>query len=153
MRFFTAAEVHRRLKEAKYYLTKYRTQRTKFLCVETFPRLQLCRYDAENEMNFICAEEIKEDTFREVVRDNRNLFIDENNYRYMNVKEYVKRNLTELQQLFSFTCMCICDVNGKVLFKAVICLGSLHHAPRILFRNELTNKTFYEKLIAYDDLQ
>lgn len=153
MQFFTAAEVHRRLKQVKNHLMKHKNQRVKFLCVENLPRLVFCDYDAEDEMNFVCADEITEQGFREVVQRHKDLFVAENNYRYMNLKEYVKRYLSELQQLFSFTCMCFCDKDGKVLFKVVVCLGSLHHAPRILFRNELTNKVFYEKLTAYDDLQ
>ena len=45
------------------------------------------------------------------------------------------------------------DKNEKVLFKCVVCLGSLHHAPRILFYNTSKKELLYEKLIAYNDLQ
>ena len=49
--------------------------------------------------------------------------------------------------------MSFVDKNEKVLFKCVVCLGSLHHAPRILFYNTSKKELLYEKLIAYNDLQ
>ena len=153
MKFFTVAEIKRRLRATKEYLMKYSNQRTKFLCSQNLPRLELLRYDAEDEMNFICASELKEDELKKVVRDNQSLFVDEGNYKHMSLSDYVDSHRAQLQQLFTFTCFCLCDTKGKVLFKVVVCLGSLHHAPRILYRNEITKKTFYEKLIAYDDLQ
>ena len=153
MRFFTAAEVQRRLRATKIYLMKYRNQRIKFLCSHNLPRLELLYYDAEDEMNFICASELKEDAFKKVVRENLDLFADENNYKHMSLSDYVDSHCAQLQQLFTFTCFYLCDTQGKNLFKVIICLGSLHHAPRILYRDELLNRTYYEKLVAYDDLQ
>lgn len=153
MKYFTAAEVQRRLRATKEYLMKYKNQRMRFLCSQNLPRIELLYYDAEDEMNFICASELKEEHFKQVVRENKSLFVDENNFKYMSLSDYVDSHCAQLQQLFTFTCFCLCDVEGKVLFKVIVCLGSLHHAPRILFRNELTNKVFYEKLITYNDLQ
>jgi len=153
MKFFTVAEVQRRLRATKAYLMKYRNQRVKFLCSQNLPRLDLLRYNAEDEMNFICANEIKEDEFRKVVQENKSLFIDEKNYKHMSLSDYTDSHRSQLQELFTFTCFYLCDTQGKNLFKVIICLGSLHHAPRILYRDELLNRTYYEKLVAYDDLQ
>jgi len=154
MQYFTVAEVHRRLRAVKQYLMKSSNQRIKLLCVRDLPRIdRLKDYDALDEFNFLNATDITQEMFMTVVRENRQLFLDESNYRSMSLLDYANEYKSDLQNLFCFTCMCLCDRENNVLYKIIICLGSLHHAPRILYRNEKMKKVHFEKLLSYCDLR
>ena len=154
-KFFSAIEVQRRLRAVKDYLQTHKNQRVKFLAPSNkkLPNLTLEYYDAEDEYNFVCASALEREHLERVVALNSSLFKNSSSYDYFAVSEYVDEFCAGLQQLFSFTCMHFVDKNEKVLFKCVVCLGSLHHAPRILFYNTSKKELLYEKLIAYNDLQ
>jgi len=152
---FTSIEVKRRLKSAKQYLQRFQTQRVLFLAPNNpalLPFISLQGYDSEDEYNFVSAVELKEDYVRQCVKDNRDLFVDSSNYKFYHTTSYVDDYYYSLRRLFSVTCMCLIDKYQRIDFKAVICLGSLHHAPRLFYRNR-AGKYLYERLVAYDDLQ
>lgn len=154
-KFFSAIEVQRRLRAVKEYLAKHKNQRVRFLAPadKKLPCAILEYYDAEDEYNFICASELNREHIERVVALNSSLFKNSSLYDYFSLTDYVDEFCASLQQLFSFTCMHFVDKNEKVLFKCVVCLGSLHHAPRILFYNTSKKELIYEKLTAYSDLQ
>lgn len=133
----------------------HKNQRIKFLSPfdKKLPGLVLEYYDAEDEYNFICASALNREHLERVVALNRSLFKNVDAYDYFSLADYVDEFCASLQQLFSFTCMHFVDKNEKVLFKCVVCLGSLHHAPRLLYYNTRTKELIYEKLTAYSDLQ
>jgi hypothetical protein len=154
-KFFTSIEVQRRLRSAKDYLAKHKNQRVKFLAPidKNLPTLTLDYYDSEDEYNFVCASPLEREHIEKVVALNSSMFKNNDLYDYYSLGEYVDQFCASLQQLFSFTCMHFVDKNEKVLFKCVVCLGSLHHAPRLLFYDTSKKELIYEKLMAYDDLQ
>lgn len=152
---FSLIEVKRRLKSAKQYLQRFQTQRVLFLAPNNpalLPFVSLQGYDSEDEYNFVHAVELKEEYVRECVKSNRDLFVDNSNYKFYHTTSYVDDYYYSLRRLFSVTCMCLIDKYQRIDFKAVICLGSLHHAPRLFYRNR-AGKYLYERLVAYDDLQ
>ena len=154
-KFFVAAEVHRRLRAVKEYLQLHKNQRVKFLCTDDkmLPFATLDYYDSEDEYNFISASPLDREHLERVVALNRSLFKDSFNYEYFTVGEYVNCFYPGLSRLFSFTSMHFIDSDGNVLIKCVVCLGSLHHAPRILFYNTSKKELLYEKIQEYSDLQ
>jgi hypothetical protein len=152
---FTLIEVKRRLKQAKEYLQRFKTQRVLFLApvdVCSLPYISLQDYDCNDEYNFVNAVELKEEYVRECVKTNRELFVDSSNYKFYHTTSYVDDYYCSLRRLFSLTCMCLIDKYEQIDFKAVICLGSLHHAPRLFYRNR-QGRYLYKRLVAYDDLQ
>jgi hypothetical protein len=154
-KFFSAIEVQRRLRAVKEYLAKHKNQRVRFLAPadKKLPSLVLEYYDSEDEYNFVCASALNREHLERVVALNSSLFKNVDAYDYFALSEYVDEFCASLQQLFSFTCMYFVDKHEKVLFKCVVCLGSLHHAPRLLYYNTRTKELIYEKLTAYSDLQ
>lgn len=154
-KFFSAVEVQRRLRAAKDYLATHKNQRVKFLAPsdKKLPYLTLEYYDAEDEYNFICASALNREHLDRVIALNSSLFKNNSSYDYFSLSEYVDEFCASLQQLFSFTCMHFVDKDENVLFKCVVCLGSLHHAPRLLFYDTKRKELLFEKLSAYDDLQ
>lgn len=154
-RFFAAIEVQRRLRVAKEHLQTHKNQRVKFLCTEDklLPYLTLDYYDPEDEYNYVSASPIERHHLEKVVALNSSLFKNPRNYEYFSLTDYVNEFYAGLHTLFSFTCMHFVDKDEKVLFKSVVCLGSLHHAPRVLFYNTSRKELIYEKLTAYSDLQ
>ena len=152
---FSSSEVKRRLKHAKQYLQRFKTQRVLFLAPEdvcSLPRISLQGYDSEDEYNFVSAVELKEEYVRECVKSNRELFVDSSNYKFYHTTSYVDDYYCSLRKLFSLTCMCLINKYKQIDFKVVVCLGSLHHAPRLFYRNR-QGRYLYERLVAYDDLQ
>lgn len=154
-KFFSSIEVQRRLRAVKEYLQTHKNQRVKFLAPsdKKLPCATLDYYDSEDEYNFVCASALEREHLERVVALNSSLFKNNSSYDYFALSEYVDEFCASLQQLFSFTCMHFVDKNEKVLFKCVVCLGSLHHAPRLLFYNTSKKELLYEKLVAYNDLQ
>ena len=152
---FSAIEVRRRLRCVKEYLQTHKNQRVKFLCTDDklLPNLNLEYYDSEDEYNFVAASPLTREHLEKVIALNSSLFKNVNNYDYFSVSDYVDEFYAGLHTLFSFTCLHFVDKDEKVLFKCVTCLGSLHHAPRLLFYNTSKKELIYEKLIAYSDLQ
>ena len=153
MQYFTLAEIKRRLRATKQHFERYRNQRVRFLCSHSLPVLQIDSYNALDEMMFLYASQIDRCDVESVVVANRDLFLDESSYKFMSLDEYVSCYRVELQRLFCVTCLRLCDIKGNVLFRVVVCLGSLHHAPRIFYRNEKTQRVYFEKLVEYDDLR
>lgn len=154
-KFFSSIEVQRRLRAVKEYLGKHKNQRVRFLAPidKKLPCAIVDYYDPEDEYNFVCASPLEREHLEKVIALNSSLFKNNDLYDYFSLGEYVDEFCASLQQLFSFTCMHFVDKNQKVLFKCVVCLGSLHHAPRILFYDTSTKELIYEKLVAYNDLQ
>ena len=151
---FTAAEVKRRLSEAKRYLQRYKTQRLLFLAPEnhlSLPCISLQNYDCLNEYNFVNTVDLSEELVRQCVKDNREMFVDESKFKIYNLHEYVDEYLDALRRLFCVTSFCLLDRKKNMMMKVVICLGSLHHAPR-LFYKDTKNRFYYDKLAAYNDL-
>ena len=152
---FSSIEVKRRMRDAKRYLQRFNTQRVLFLAPDdscSLPFISLQGYDSEDDYNFVSTVDLTEEHVRKCVKDNRDLFIDNSNYKFFNTVEYVDSYLCSLRRLFSVTCMCLIDKYQRIDFKVVICLGSLHHAPRLFYRNRRKDY-LYERLVAYDDLQ
>lgn len=152
--YFTAAEVKRRLSEAKRYLQRYKTQRLLFLAPEnhlSLPCISLQDYDCLNEYNFVSTVDLSEELIRQCVKDNREMFVNDNLFKSYNMFEYVDEYLDALRRLFCVTSFCLLDTKKNMMMKVVICLGSLHHAPR-LFYKDAKNRFYYDKLIAYNDL-
>ena len=152
---FTKAEVRRRLKHAKDYLAKYRTQRVLFLAPDdhlSLPCISLKDYDCENEYNYVSSVDLSEQLIRDCVKENRELFVDHSLFKSYNTFEYADDYYDALQRLFSMTCFCLFTHRKKEMtHKVVLCLGSLHHAPRVFYRDHRFN-FHLEKLPAYDDL-
>lgn len=153
---FTVAEVKKRIAAAKEYLQSYKTQRTTFLAPSDsllLPVVSLQGYDCRNEYNFVKTVDLSEHLIRDCVRQNKELFTNEKNFQVFNVSEYGDEYYKGLKRLFSVTCFCLFEKtnNGKVTYKVVLCLGSLHHAPRIFYKDSL-GKFSFEKLPAYMDL-
>jgi hypothetical protein len=152
---FSLIEVKRRLKYAKEYLQRFKAQRVLFLAPDdvcSLPWISLQNYDCDDEYNFVSAVELKEEYVRECVRSNRELFVDSSNYKFYHTTSYVDDYYCSLRRLFSVTCMCLINKYEQIDFKVVVCLGSLHHAPRLFYRNR-QGRYLYERLVAYDDLQ
>jgi len=152
---FTAAEVKRRLSEAKRYLQRYKTQRLLFLAPDnhlSLPCISLQNYDCLNEYNFVNTVDLSEELIRQCVKDNREMLVDESKFKIYNLHEYVDEYLDALRRLFCVTSFCLLDRKKNMMMKVVICLGSLHHAPRLFYRNR-QGRYLYERLVAYDDLQ
>lgn len=151
---FTAAEVKRRMSAAKRYLQRYRTQRVLFLApneASSLTTIYLNDYDCYDEYNYVSSVELSDELIREHVRCNRELFVDDSLYKMFSVNQYVDKYLVALKRFFSVTCFCLLDSDDSVTYKVVICLGSLHHAPKLYYRDR-RNKFYIEKLVAYDDL-
>ena len=152
---FTKAEVKRRLKSAKDYLAKYKTQRLLFLAPDDhllLPCISLQSYDCENEYNYVSSIDLSEQLIRDCVKENRELFVDHSLFKLYNTIEYADEYYDALQRLFSMTCFCLFTHRKKEMtHKVVLCLGSLHHAPKIFYRDH-RNNFYLEKLPAYDDL-
>lgn len=154
-KFFTAIEAQRRLRVAKEHLQTHKNQRVKFLCTanKLLPFATLDYYDPEDQYNFISASPLERHHLEKIIALNSSLFKNSASYEYFSLTDYVNEFYAGLRQLFSFTCMHFVDKDEKVLFKSVVCLGSLHHAPRVLFYNTGKRELIYEKLTAYSDLQ
>jgi hypothetical protein len=151
---FTAAEVKRRLSEAKRYLQRYKTQRLLFLAPAdhlSLPCISLQDYDCLNEYNFVNTVDLSEELIRQCVKDNREMLVDESKFKIYNLHEYVDEYLDALRRLFCVTSFCLLDRKKNMMMKVVICLGSLHHAPRLFYR-DTKNRFYYDKLAAYNDL-
>lgn len=152
---FTLVEVRKRLATAKEYLQSYKTQRTTFLAPEDhfrLPIILLDDYDCDDEYNFVSATELSEKMIRDCVKKNKALITDEGSYHIFSVSAYGAEYYDALQRLFSLTCFCLFDARGNVTHKAVLCLGSFHHAPRLFYRDS-RGKFHFEKLPAYIDLR
>jgi hypothetical protein len=154
-KFFSAIEVQRRLRAVKEYLQTHKNQRVRFLAPsdKKLPYLTLEYYDSEDEYNFVCASELNREHLERIIALNSSLFKNTRAYDYFSLSEYVDAFCASLQQLFSFTSMHFVDKEQNILFKCVVCLGSLHHAPRILYYDTRSKKLLYEKISSYDDLQ
>lgn len=152
---FTLAEVRRRLQASKEHLQRFKTQRVRFLAPKdkVLPCIQLQGYNCLSEYNFVDSIPLTEQLVKECVKDNRKLFVDESEFEFYSVQEYAAEFYDQLKTLFCLTSMCFINKHGEVDFKSVVCLGSLHHAPRILYRAGGKSNFFFDKLLAYDDLQ
>lgn len=151
---FTAAEIKRRIKHAKEYLQKYKTQRLLFLAPKDpllLPTIYLDGYNCYDEYNYVSSVDLSEELIRECVKDNREMFVDESLFEFYNVIDYVNEFYIALQRFFSVICFCLLDKNNNVTCKVVLCLGSLHHAPRVFYR-DARGKFYFDKLMMYDDL-
>jgi hypothetical protein len=152
---FSLIEVKRRLKHAKEYLQRYKTQRLLFCAPKDhllLPVIELNEYNCYDEYNFINSVDLSEDLIRDCVNQNRELFVDESGFVRFNVFDYANEYYDVLKRLFSVTCFCLLDKDMNVDCKVIICLGSLHHAPRIFYR-DARNRFSFDKLMMYDDLQ
>lgn len=156
---FSLIECKRRIKHVKEYLQRYKTQRVLFLAPNNSEQMrELCssislqNYDCNDEYNFVSAVELSEQIIRDCVKKNRDLLVDNSNYKFYNTAGYVDDHYEYLRNLFSSTCMCFVNKYQRIDFKVFVCLGSLHHAPRIFYRNS-RGRFIYERLSAYDDLQ
>lgn len=154
--YFTLKEVKKRLGAAKEYLQLYKTQRTTFLAPADslhLPVISLQNYDCKNEYNFIKTVDLSDRLIRDCVKQNRAMFADEESFQLFNISEYGDEYYKGLKRLFSVTCFCLFEKinSAKVTCKAVLCLGSLHHAPRVFYRDS-RGKFWLEKLPAYIDL-
>ncbi len=152
---FCAAEVKRRIKHAKEYLQRYKTQRLLFLAPDNhfeLPCIYLEGYDCLNEYNYVSSVELSEQLIRDCVKENRELFVDESKFRSFNVIEYVDEYFDALQRFFCLTCFYLLDRENRMTRKIVLCLGSLHHAPRIFYRDD-RYRFYFDRLSMYDDLQ
>jgi hypothetical protein len=152
---FSLIEVRRRLQAAKEHLQRFKTQRVLFLAPKQkiLPCIQLQGYDCLSEYNFVNSIPLTEELMMECVKDNRELFVDDNEFDFHNVQEYAASYYVQLKRLFCLTSMCFVNKHGEIDFKSVVCLGSLHHAPRILYRAGSKTTFFFDKLQSYDDLQ
>lgn len=152
---FSSIEVKRRMRDAKRYLQRFDTQRVLFLAPDdssSLPFISLHGYDSEDDYNFVSTVDLTEEHIRTCVKNNRDLFVDNSNYKFYHTASYVDDYYCSLRRLFSLTCMCLIDKYQRIDFKVVICLGSLHHAPRLFYRNRRKDY-LYERLVEYDDLQ
>jgi hypothetical protein len=151
---FTSAEVKRRLTETKRYLQRYNTQRLLFLAPKDhlmLPCIHLEGYDCLNDYNFVSTVDLTEQMIRDCVKDNREMFVDESLFKIYSLQDYVDEYSDALKRLFCVTSFCLLDRNKNFMMKIIVCLGSLHHAPR-LFYKDAKNRFYYDKLVAYDDL-
>lgn len=151
---FTLAEVKRRLTECKRYLQRYKTQRLLFLAPNdhlSLPCISLQGYDCLNEYNYVSTVDLSEKLVRDCVKNNREMFVDESMFKLFNLFEYSEEYFDALRRLFCVTSFCLLDRKKNMMMKVVVCLGSLHHAPR-LFYKDTKNRFYYCKLTAYDDL-
>lgn len=151
---FSLIEVKRRLRDTKEYLHRFKRQRLLFLAPEDsfrLPVISLNGYDCNDEYNFVSSASLSEYLIRQCVKDNRELFVDESNFKSFTVVDYVDEYYDSLKRLFSVTCFCLLDKNLNVSRKIVVCLGSLHHAPRVFYRDD-KYRFYFDKLASYNDL-
>lgn len=152
---FTLAEVKRRLQASKEHLQRFKNQRVRFLAPKEkiLPCIQLPGYDCLKEYNFVNSVPLSKEILEEHVKCNRKLFVDESEFDFYSIQDYATEFYDQLKQLFCLTSMCFVNKHGEIDFKSVVCLGSLHHAPRILYRAGGKTTLFFDKLLSYDDLQ
>ena len=151
---FCAAEVKRRLNECKRYLQRYRNQRALFLAPTNVLDLVVVdveNYDCYDEYNYVSSFDLSEQLIRDCVKCNRALFVDDSLFKSFNVIDYVDRYFVALQRYFSLTSFCLLDKNDDVFIKCIVCLGSLHHAPRVFYR-DCRFKFYFDKVAEYNDL-
>ena len=151
---FSLAEVERRLKGAKEHLQRSKTQRILFLAPKDkiLPFVELEGYNCLNEYNFVDSVSLTEELVRKCIKDNRSLFVGDE-FEFFSVHDYAVEFYDQLKTLFSCTSMCFVNKHNEIDFKNVVCLGSLHHAPRILYRAGGKTTFLFDKLASYDDLQ
>lgn len=145
---FTLLETRERIKQVKYYLSS--KERVDFLIPERFTYVKIPGYDSLDEYSFVQSPELTERIMRQHVRDNRDSFAGVfSNY---SVFHYPKEH-SQLQKILCVFGMRFYKYKSTETTKSVVaCLGSKHHAPRILWRDHSNNRVIFEKLPHYLDL-
>jgi len=155
---FTRVETRKRMRDLKEYVQRFKNQRVLFFAPKNHSEIKsisLIDYDCFDEYNFVSTVDFSESYLIDYVKENSEIFKNRDVFRFYSVVDYVDEYFDSLRQLFSVTCFCLVDKNEKVTCKAVVCLGSLHHAPRILYRvfsEHSRNRLQFDKLSAYDHL-
>jgi hypothetical protein len=152
--YFSLAEVKRRLQASKEHLQRFKNQRVLFLAPKdkVLPCIQLQGYNCLSEYNFVDSVPLTEELVRNCIKENRQLFVGQEFEPY-GTQEYAAEFYDQLKNFFCLTSMCFVNKHNEIDFKNVVCLGSLHHAPRILYRAGGRTTFLFDKLLAYNDLQ
>ena len=145
---FTLFEARQRVKSVKEFLSN--KERVSFLFPEEFTHLWVPDYDPFDEYCFVSASELSRELLASHVRFNRNKFKGE--FKNIPVVDYPKMCPQLLKVLCVFG-MKFFTFNGEKITKsAIVCMGSRHHAPRVLWREESTKRVIFDKIPAYLDL-
>lgn len=145
---FTLMEARERVKSVKQYLGN--KERVQFLFPEKFTFLSIPGYDPLDEYNFVKSTSITREMLVTHICSNWKALDGE--FRNVSVFGYPKL-CPQLQSV-----LCVFGMkfhlfkSTKVTKSAVICLGSRHHAPTVLWREESTRRVIFDKIPAYSDL-
>jgi hypothetical protein len=76
------------------------------------------------------------------------------NFALTSLQQYVQDNSASICKSFSVTALLFTKYRRQeqVCKHAIICLGSIYHAPRVLYRDELSKRVVYQKSFEYMDL-
>lgn len=145
---FTLMEARERVKSIKKYLSN--KERVQFLLPEKFTYLSIPEYDPFDEYNFVSTKEITKEMLVAHIRRNRKAF--EGEFENIPVCDYPKM-CPELQKVLCVFGMKFHSFKSEKITKSVVvCMGSRHHAPRVLWREESTKRVIFDKIPAYLDL-
>jgi hypothetical protein len=79
---------------------------------------------------------------------------DRSNYGLISLSQYIEDNSSNICKSFAVTGMLFVRYRKQrdVLKHAIICIGSIYHAPRVFYKDESSGRVVYEKSIEYMDL-
>jgi hypothetical protein len=145
---FTLYEARQRVKAVKEFLSN--KERVSFLFSEELTHLYVPGYDPFDEYCFVSTTSISRELLVNHIRFNKDKFKGE--FRNVPAFDYPKMRPQLLKVLCVFG-MKFFTFNGERFTKsAVVCMGSRHHAPRVLWREESTKRVIFDKIPAYLDL-
>jgi hypothetical protein len=151
--YMTNAEVHRRLRSVKRMLSN----KNQVLLYQG--QIFSLPIEVEDEATFYSALSnnkvaFNKSIFLSEIIDRPNLF-DRDSFSFCSsIQQYIQDNCQEICKSFSVTAMLFTKYRkqDKVEKHVIICLGSIYHAPRIFYRDELSGRVIYQKSTEYLDL-